>query len=148
MFTNTFPFVQPEMFYIVLKQVTWTANERFFDGNVISSVFLQQRFGGISPQIEMYGGVMLGNCIDLILNTYGVVRMLFNGVNSSLQVNQSPVIAGNAGLNNSNGLTLGSRTGGLSFCNIEVKEIILRRIADTAANQLLIYNYLKRVNGI
>ena len=46
-----------------------------------------------------------------------------------------------------NGFIIGARGGITRFSNIEVKEIILRNVADGAGVQAEIYNYLRNVNG-
>ena len=47
------------------------------------------------------------------------------------------------------GFNLGSRVSAVdSFANIQVKEIIIRSIDDSDANEALIYNYLEKKHGI
>ena len=53
------------------------------------------------------------------------------------------------GLNNMSGFNLASKGDGIAhFSNIEVKEIILRNIADTPEDEDKIYDYLKGKYGL
>lgn len=140
-----FVFVQPEMIYFVGRQITWLNQDGIFDGNLVQGLFYQN---GVSPAVSIYGGVAFGADINMILNTFVIVRVLFNGLNSSLQINNNAVAIGNAGASNMSGFTLGARATPAQYSNVQVKEIILRRIADNAATQTSIYNYLKIVNAV
>ena len=142
-----FAYIQPEMIYFVGRQATWSNGDTIYDGNLNDTAELFQ--ATLTPQIYAYAGILSLLNNNLILNTFGIIRNLFNGVNSILQINLSAAIVGNFGASNSGGFTLGSiANGGAGYSNIEVKEIILRRSADNAATQLQIYNYLKNVNGL
>jgi hypothetical protein len=142
-FMKTAPFTlnQPESIYIVFKQKTWTASDRVFDANTASDGFLDQI--GTTPNIRTFAGITSAENSNLPLDTYGIVRVLFNGVSSKLQVNETTAITGDFGANNLGGFTLGARaTGASQFSDIEVKEIIIRKVADTTQNETTIYNYL------
>lgn len=142
-----FPFVQPEFIYFVGRQVTWTFTDRIFDGNIDSGGASIQ--SAITPEINLYAGNVASINNNFILNIFAILRCLFNGVNSSLQVNQTAPTLGNCGVANMNGFTLGSRGSTLSFySNVQVKEIILRNVADGVGVQAQIYNYLQTANGL
>jgi len=147
-FMKTAPFtlVQPEFIYIVFKSVTWTDTDRIFDGNTPDSGELLQRTS--TPNIKAYAGGFSSESSDLILDTYGVVRVLFNGASSTLQVNNNAQITGNFGSGNMGGFTLGSLANNTLLGNIEVKEVIIRNVADTSQNEEIIYNYLKNKYGL
>jgi len=143
--SDIFVYNQPEMIYFVGRQVTWTNNDCIFDGIGAGNGLLQQIL--LTPQIRLNAGVILGNNFDWILNTFSILRILFNGINSFLQVNQNAPLAGNAGANNMGGFVLGASGVFGNYGNIGVKEIILRNVADGAGVQAQIYNYLRNVNG-
>ena len=144
---SPFAFVQPEFIYFVVRQVTWTALKFIYDGN--SDIFGSMYQWTVSPSLRISNGIGCADDINLILNTFGITRGLFDNLNSSFQINNNPIQIGNFGINNMNGFTLGcSGNGVANFSNIEVKEIILRRTADNAAVQLQIYNYLRNANAI
>lgn len=139
--TVAFTFDQPEQIYIVFKQITWTSNDTIAGGLIPNVASIRQR--GTSPIIQAYAGIWSLSNADLTLDNFGIIRILFNGINSSSQINASVKITGDAGTANAGGFTLGARGGGTAFySHIQVKEIILRNIADTAQNEQAIYNYL------
>lgn len=143
-YMKTAPFVwdQPEMIYMVAKQVTWTSTDRFFDGNISNTAVLQQIT--TTPNLRINAGTNLGENTNLPINTYAIIRVLFNGASSKLQINETAALTGDAGASDADGLTLGRQGSGIAqWGNIEVKETILRKIADITANEAIIYNYLK-----
>ncbi len=141
-----FPYVQPEMIYIVFRQITWVNNDKVFDGNVNNRGALVQ--SSITPEIRFYNGAFSPVDANLVLNTFGIVRVLFNGANSMLQINNNVPFNGAGGVANMQGFTLGANGANLQFGNIEAKEIILRDVADGAVDQTAIYNYLSVKYGI
>lgn len=145
---TAFAFVQPEMIYFVGRQITWFLGDRFFDGTLLNGFVSQtnvaNRYQSSSDNINY-----LASLNNIGLNTFGIIRTLFNGLNSSIQSNLLPVEVGNTGIGNMNGFTVGARGDGAgAWSNIEVKEIILRKSADSAIIQDQIYNYLKFQNGL
>lgn len=141
-----FAYIQPEFIYFVGRQITYTLNDELFSGNVGSDGSLVQNAG--SPNIRQYAGGFGVQNANLVINIFSIIRILFNGAASSLQVNETAAIVSNPGAANMNGFILGSRTTAVFFSNTEVKEIILRKSADNAATQTLIYNYLHDANGL
>jgi len=140
-----FPWNQPEFIYMVMKQITWTNFDYFFDGNALNSGVMFQR--GVTPNISLYAGAELGPNINMILNQWKIVRILFNGIASKLQINEIAAITGDAGAANMGGFTLGCPADALfgRFSNIEVKEIIGR---SSAVGEAAIYSYLSTKYGI
>ena len=139
--TTTFTYDQPAQIYIVFRQVTWTSNDVICDGSTVSSGILEQN--AITPELIIWAGAISPVNNNLALNTFGIIRILFNGGASTFEINETGQWVGNAGATNMSGFTLGSSSTGLDFSNIQVKEIILRKIADTAPNEQIIYDYLK-----
>ena len=120
-----FTWVQPEFLYLVVRQKTWTQGDYFFDGNVNNSGALFQYLA--NPGIQSYAGAYSGENPNLAINTWGIVRVLFNGASSKLIVNNTTPVTGNPGTANMGGLTLGAISdGSIKFSNTEVKEIIGR----------------------
>ena len=142
----TFTYDQPEQIYIVFRQVTWTSNDVICDGSTVSSGILEQN--AITPELIIWAGAISPVNNNLALNTFGIIRILFNGGASTFEINETGQWVGNAGATNMSGFTLGSSSTGLDFSNIQVKEIILRKIADTSGNKQDIYNYLANKYGI
>lgn len=145
--TAAFTFNQPEMIYIVFKQITWTSLDRFFDGEVaVSGTFYQVTS---SPNVSVFAGTGATLNGSFAINTFSIIRILINGASSKLIINNETPITGELGATNMEGFTLGSQGGGITrFSNIQVKEIILRKVADATQNETAIYNYLSKKYGI
>ena len=142
-----FVYEQPEMIYMVVKQVSWTIYDRIFDGNNDARCLL--RLSATTPAVNAYAGVSSSANFDLVLYNFAIVRLLFNGVDSKLQINKNSPTAGNFGNNDSNGYTLASNGNPIKdFANIQVKEVILRDIEDTSEDEEKIYDYLKTKYGL
>lgn len=137
-----FPFEQPEFIYLVVKQVTWGNTRRFFDGDLGSTGFIDQ--STVTPNIRAFGGAAFsGESSDLLLNQYGIIRVLFNGANSKLQVNENAPIIGNFGVSDMDGFTLGGRADGGQHTNIEVKGGVCFEAIPSASDEQAVYDYFK-----
>ena len=143
----TFAYEQPEMFYLLLKQVTWTNLEIIVDGDTANKAILQQT--PVTPGLIIYGRHSSASNSNLAVDTFGIIRILFAGANSTFQIDETARLTGDYGTADANGFTLGAAaTGLLRWTNIEVKEVILRKAIDDAATQTQIYNYLKNTHGL
>lgn len=145
--TSPFTFDQPEMIYIVLKQVTWTLGDYILDGISDNRGAIFQ--SATTPGLKSFAGAASGQNNNLVLNTFGIVRILFNGASSKLQINETTATTGNLGSNNMGGILIGSiGSGASSWGNIQAKEAIYRKVADGTSDEQNIYNYLKNKYGI
>jgi hypothetical protein len=134
-----FAFVKPEFIYFACRQLTWTVNDVLFDGGN-NYGFVRQLTS--TPNLAAYAGAYSA-ISPLTLGNWGIVRVLFNGANSSFQVNTNDVKTGNFGNLDMGGFTIGSvNTGTSGFSYEEVRGAILRKVADDAAAQTAIYNFL------
>lgn len=141
---------QPMTRYSVIKQTTWTIAEALMDGaagGVASTALLSQ--STTTPNITIFAGSALADNGNLAVKAFGVVTEVYNGVSSSLKVNATTTTTGDAGAGNSDGLTVGANGIAVTaiFSNIQVKEIIVRTVADTAAVQASIQAKLKQIYG-
>lgn len=135
------PFIwnQPCQIYAVCKQITWTANYYLMTGiGGINNFYLQQRTS--SPNLRLAAITALTNYANLAVNTWGIVRIVLNGANSRLQVDNTAPRTGNAGANNPGGFCIPFN--GAAPANCEYKEIVLRSAADSVDDETKIYNYL------
>jgi hypothetical protein len=144
--TTSFTFTQPGFLYTVLKQVTYTANRCLFDGNS-AVTFRVDQVGG-TPNIRFAANLVSPQSSNFAVNTWGILRCLGNGSNGKFQVNNTTAITGNFGESNIAGFTLGSRADASLWSNIQVKEIIFRKISDISDSETTIYNYLKTKYGL
>jgi len=145
MVTHAIPgLVQPTIIYWCGRQVTWTINDRFFDGVGVTSGIVSQ--SAVSPEIRAAANLASPVNGNLPVNTFGIVTVYFNGVNSFLRVNRTAPVNWNCGVLNMLGFCLGSGAGGAAnWANIQNKEIIIRT---NIAGQDDIYNYIRNSNGI
>ncbi len=136
-----FTYGQPEQIYIVLKQVTWTISEFVMDGSAGGQRgILYQRTA--TPGLMVFAGIDSSLNNNLAIGAFGIIRILFNGASSKFQINETAAITADFGSNDMDGFTLGANFVPGNYSNIEVKEIILRDIDDTDANEQEIYDYL------
>ena len=139
-----FTWNQPCEIFIVMKQLTWTLNDIFFDGGALDRGEIYQF--NIANKISEYCGGTVKTFV-WTLNNYGVLRILFNGAGGHMQIGTG-TLQTFTGASNMAGFILGARFNASAFANIQVKEIILRKIADISGDETAIYNYLATKYGI
>lgn len=139
----SFTLIQPAFIYIVFKQVSWTNSDRIFDGinNGFPMTFSQF---GTEPDLWMYAA---DNGFDVLnsisVGNYMIARNLYNGSSSKCTINTNTPTLGTVGtLKSIDGFVLGSNEDAGECSNIQVKEVILRKIADAAQDEQDIYDYL------
>jgi len=131
---NAFTLNQPTCVLMVVKQVSWTAGDAFFDGNSLNAGSLAQQTASTSPRIQLYAGASgVSNNTNLAVGSVGVVSSLFNGGSSLLQVNKTAATTGNAGTNNMGGFTLGATGTPSGYSHIQVYETVIFPIAPSTA---------------
>jgi hypothetical protein len=136
--TAAFTYNQPEMVYLVLKQLS-NSSKFIFDGNASNSAELMYIS---STGLLLYAGTVLGYAV-MNITDYHIVRVLFSGVDSKIQVDENEAIIGNGGTGNPGGITLGSIGAGTSdYNNMTIKEVIFRNVADNSSDETKILNYL------
>lgn len=128
---------QPNFVYIVLNQKNWAAT----DCIISTAGLIRQDIA--TPGIRIYAGSFIGPNNNLALNTYGILRALFNGASSKIIINATSPTTGNVGAGTGTYISIGCPPAGIVYGNFEVKEIIIRKIADDSTNETAIYNYLK-----
>ena len=142
----TFTLNQPETIYLVGKQVTWTDQDQFYDGVTADSMDLYQ--GTVTPTIKIYAGAAAAVSTQLAVDTYGVIVAVFNGASSTIKVDgNAPGTAVDVGAGNGGGITLGAKATPLNYGNVQIKEVIIRNVADSAAVQAQIQALLKAIHG-
>jgi hypothetical protein len=143
--TATFVYAQPAQVYLAINIVTWGGNTTVIDGfaDLKGIVYMT----GASPNIRTGLGFDNGT---LLLNQFVIIRILFQGVTSSSQVNALAKATGNmASVADLAGITIADRGGVTDWhSNIILKEGIFRNVADTAPDEAAIYAYLKAKHGI
>lgn len=137
---------QPTQIYMIVKQVTWTNGDLFFDGDANSTMAIYQATS--TPIINAYAGNPIGTNGNLAVDTWGIVRVLFDGINGRLQVDDTAAVTGNIGDLDGGGFTLGARGDGTAtYAQIKVKNVLIRKVDGGTGNDP-IYNYLKKKKNI
>lgn len=140
---NAFTLNQPTTVYILGKQITWTLNDTLFDGDTTNTGRLYQKTA--TPQLTIIAdnsALTPLDTTDLLIDTYGVVNVVVDGVNSSIQVNNNAAVTGSLGTNNMGGFTLGALGSPSFYSHIQVKEVIIYNVAHNATQRASIINYL------
>lgn len=134
-----FTWEQPAFIYVVVEQLFWTLYDCLFDGGSYAVGALFQE--STTPSITLNHTCKNNN---LFVGQWAILRALFYGANSKAIVDNTTPTTGNPDTVAMGGFTLGAcGTGGVYFSNIQVKEIILRNVADTSDDEAAIYDYLK-----
>lgn len=136
---------QPVTVYLVARQISHTNTDSIFDGNTRDSCRLLQATP--TPGLKVLSSFLSAANNELTLNTFKVIRVIQNGVNSKLSVNNLSEITFNGGSGSMGGFTLGAAGDSTLFSNIEVKAVLIRRGNDTDENKTLIYNFLTNRYG-
>lgn len=144
--TPAFTWNQPVTIYLFMKQNAWTATKCIIDGNVNYSANIQQFHA--TPELIAYAGSLSGNNGNLAIGTWGIVKCVFNGVSSKIQVNSTAAVTGDFGAANAGGFTVGANASGADGSSISIREIITRDVADSAPNEAAIDDYLTKKNTI
>jgi hypothetical protein len=141
-----FTLAQPTQIYIVYKVVTEVGTPCIFDGYTNSTGLYFMYFN------KRYLYSTTNQLIDSNIGNSGMHNigiLLLNGGYSSMKMNAgTPVTTPPLGTNPMNGFILGARGNTIQNSNIEVKEVIIRKRADTNAQSDAIYNYLKSKHGL
>lgn len=132
--------VQPEMLYLVVKVMDINPNDAIIDGYTSGTGRLS--FIGTALYISA-SAPACGRSMAAYVGQYVIIRAKINHENSALRINAGAEATGDPGDNNMGGLYLGMVGGGGSgACNVYYKELIVRRVIDSEADDTLVYNYL------
>lgn len=138
--TANFTWNQPIFVYLLFKQITWTLDDYFFDGVSIAKIPVVQQ--ATTPGLKAYAGISSSQNNNLAVNTWGILRVLYNGASSRFQIDATAAITGNFGANTAGAFNLGSGAGISKCANIEVKEVINRNASYVAEDDDILFNYL------
>lgn len=138
---------QPYTIYFVFKQVTWTANDRFFNAKGVNSAYINQ--SSSSPNLQMTAGTGIVKD-NFTVGTFFIATTVWNGTSSLFRRNDDVTATANANTN--------TGTGGFFLCsnyvpnafyaNCEVAYIIIRNGADDTDTQDLFISFLKDRFGL
>jgi hypothetical protein len=137
---------QPLTYYEMFRMKTFINDGMIHDGAGWSSLCLYET--PTTGKLKIYAGTDLasgGFPKDHTTNKWGIMRCIYDGVNSKIVANCGSIVAayngisgdvskGDAGTTNAGGLTIGSRGGGTDQAsNTEYKEILVRTLSEIPA---------------
>ena len=127
--TAAFTWAQPSCVYILLRQIKLNYGLQLIDGNLKYYGHIEQDF--LLNGLKAYAGAFSAVDTSMLMNKYGIIRVLFNGASSVLQIDDT-ILTGNYGTRNPGGFTLGA-TGDLStaFAGYEFVAAVLRKGVDS-----------------
>lgn len=137
---------QPCTYYLVVKQITWTANDYIIGGTAGAFATSINQFT-LTPRLQFASTVSLTND-NFTVDTYKILTAVGNGANSILQTNQTAASTGDIGTTSPTGIIIGDRPSGSRNGNIEYAYIIIRNQADDLATRTKFQNFLAKRFGI
>ncbi len=138
-----FTYNQPCHIYMVVRNRAYETNHGIADGNSNSYKLVQ----GSPDKICIYAGVASIAVAGLNDTDYYIIRALYSGASSKLIVNNGVPVTGNIGEAAWGGITIGARGIGNDPAQVTIKEAIFRNVADDAATETAIFNYLAYKHG-
>jgi hypothetical protein len=134
---------QPTFLYAVINFKSFTANDFVFDGVANARGQMKNQQTGVALVSVSAGTETFGKDV-VAADRRVIIRILFNGANSSIQINNNALWTGNLGTASMSGLTLARAGGsGTAYGHIEAQEFILRKSADGTVFNNSVMNYLK-----
>ena len=143
----TFTLNQPFTLYFVGKEITWVSNARIIGGATAECDLFQQN-AGVSPNLKMYAGTTFAPLIGPALNINAILTAVFSGASSLFTLNAAAAQTGDIGTANPGGIILAAYRTLIAYGNIQIKELIVRSVADSAATRLAIQQRLATLHGI
>jgi hypothetical protein len=138
-----FTFIQPETIYLVFKPIVWTINKKVIDGNTLNALPFK-----MVNYANRYGFGLQDSELLITNGTLAIIRIkIINNIATEILNNTTTIVGAKTG--NMTGISIGSSYNDAyaDWSNIQVKEIILRNVVDSPADETTIYNYLAAKYG-
>jgi|GEM_PF-1325275 len=136
---GSFNFNQPLTVYVLCRFKSHNNLGRLFSGSSSTSPFVAFRKGRLHAGAEttyLQGA-------DMPIDEWGVVKFVFNGTSSKLRKNKNIEAEGNTGVSDMDAIVIASNsTVDSYFANVEIAEIILRKLEDNDTKENVLINYL------
>jgi hypothetical protein len=142
-FYNLGTLSQPHIIYTVMKVSAYEAHSIFckFESSFFKMSGWDGGVGGYTRTTISAGTELESTSNTMPVNSFCIVRILFNGDNSFVQFNETTATTGAAGAGTINMIELGNSAGSGTGV-ITYKEFIIRNTADDATEQSAVYDYL------
>jgi len=143
--------LQPFMVYMLVRQNSWTSGKCIFNGYTASTCGVKQYADIEGCFIRAGAGSDSNLNYGLGLEEWGVIRVLYDGANSFLKVNDSVPINGTSagptywdcGAHEPLGFCIGAFSNGTNPSKIDVQGIIICKATQSEADEEAINTYFK-----
>lgn len=135
---------QPFTVYLVINQLSFTSSDAIISFNPSSICAYYQTFGSTFTRLNAGSGI---NYSSSAYNTKQLHTLVFDGANSSIQINNLTKATGNIGATSMTEVALGIGYG-LGYGNFSAFDLLVRLQADGDALQNTFKQFLARKNGI
>lgn len=139
----SFAIAQPFDRISAIRQISWTSNDRIFDGITAGSGRLYQ--ASATPQLYLTGGVV--GTSSLAIGATGVVSERHNGASSHLAVNNGAAVTGDAGIVAPDGIDIGA-TAGAAAGNFRLYGVVMIGRALTEAETIQLRRFMAAKSGV
>ena len=137
---------QPVNGYALIKNTAFIANSVMIDGKTVTTMFIPQFSNTGKKSVYLYAGTdaLVEGAADVVNGDWYVLRFLASGAASEIAIDSNSKSTGtNPGTGNPGGLTIGNNGTFIgTFSNIELKDLIIRKVNDSDENETTILNYL------
>lgn len=141
--TPNFGTVQPITYYLVLNQIAHVNNSHILT-RATNEVWRTTQSVG-ADNIRAIAGATLNTNPDLLVGVWGVLTVVFNGVNSEIRTNLNAAVTGNIGASPAAGMRIAATNVPGNFCNMSSAYLIYRTVADaTSVQNYFINNLMNR----
>lgn len=142
--TGNFGYEQPELYWLIMKQITHAANQVIVAGTATTHKGTLYQ-ATPSPGLNVYSNVTFSSNKNLPINAFGIVMVEMNAASSKLKINNEVQVQGaQLGTADYNGITLGRLPSGTDYGNFKARGGLWRKASDSDANRLKITDYLRK----
>lgn len=146
--TGAFTLTEPCAIFLVVRQDVWSSvNMYMLDGLTTNTGSVSTRVS--TPTIGLYAGSVAALNSDLAVGAFAVLSIEWNGVSSSIKVNEGTATTGNAG--NAvvmGGMTIGAAPNASAYSQNSYKHIIATTGIPTAAQKTAIRQALGKAGHV
>jgi len=140
----TFPSAQPTHIWLVMRQDAHTASHYILDGVTNNSAALYQAV--TSGTLRTYAGAF-GPTNVAPLGVFHLVEVVFNGVASSITIDNGTPVVGDSGVSSANGLTLGALANGGRPAAISIADVVVMSAAPSVSERAAMLTYVNNKAG-
>lgn len=139
---------QPYHYFMVCKQITWTANDYILSGNSSGFSFVRQKqSGGSQYDVEQGANVPAANTVDPGDTDWHFYSSFFNGSSSYQELDGTKSGPSNCGSGSFNGISVGGGFGS-NYANVSISEVLMADAEVTGTDLANLEAYIASNYGI